>query len=299
MSEDGIGGIGEFLQSRRARIKPADVGLPGLGRRRVPGLRREELAQLAGVSIDYYTRLERGRAHNVSDAILTAIADVLRLDGTERQHLRDLARPGGPASGPRSTSQSRTASSQVRPGLARLLEMMDAVPACVMGRRTDILAYNAMADALYGFSAMPARHRNAARHTFLHPGVHTFYADWSDVAEEAVAFLHLDAGRHPHDTRLAALIGELSLESTTFRTLWARHPVRDKTYGTKRLHHPLVGDLELAYETLVLPGDADQCLVTYTPAAGSASQERLQLLASWQASTTPPLNTYNNADQAR
>ncbi|MBC2904699.1 helix-turn-helix domain-containing protein [Streptomyces sp. PSKA01] len=276
------GGIGEFLKSRRARIQPADVGLPDLGRRRVPGLRREELAQLAGVSIDYYTRLERCRARNVSDAILDAIADVLRLDATEREHLRHLARPSGPAAARRGAGAAG-GRERVRPGLLRLLEMMDAVPACVLGRRTDVLAYNALADALYGFGDMPAEHRNAARHTFLHPGVEHFYADWHTVAEEAVAFLHLDVGRHPHDRRLAALIGELSMHSDTFRTLWAAHPVQDKTYGTKHICHPVVGDLELAYETLLLPGDLDQCLVLYTAPAGSPTEDRLRLLASWQA----------------
>ncbi|MER6679896.1 helix-turn-helix domain-containing protein [Streptomyces olivaceoviridis] len=285
---DFNGGIGEFLKTRRARIQPTDVGLPVLGRRRVPGLRREELAQLAGVSVDYYTRLERGRARNASDAILDAIADVLRLDATEREHLRHLARPSGPAAGRRGAGG---AGERVRPGLLRLLAMMEAVPACVLGRRTDVLAYNAMADALYGFSDMPTEHRNAARHTFLHPGVEDFYADWHAVAEEAVAFLHLDVGRHPNDRRLAALIGELSMHSDTFRTLWAAHPVQDKTHGTKHICHPVVGELELGYETLLLPGDLDQCLVVYTAPAGSPSEDRLRLLASWQASDPPAPQT--------
>ncbi|QFZ16869.1 helix-turn-helix transcriptional regulator [Saccharothrix syringae] len=267
--------LGEFLRSRRARVRPDDVGLPVGGRRRVPGLRREELAMLAGVSVDYYMRLEQGRTPAVSDSVLDAVARVLRLDETERAHLRNLVRP---------TPTRRPAPQRVRPGLLRLLDMVGDVPAFVMGRRSDILASNALADAVYGFGGLSAEERNAARHTFLRPEARTFYRDWPSVAADMVAFLRLDAGRYPDDARLAALVGELSVKDETFRKLWAQHKVLEKTHGTKQLHHPLVGDLDLDYEALRPGGDPDLTLNVYTARAGSPSEERLKLLASWNAS---------------
>ncbi|MDQ2589238.1 helix-turn-helix transcriptional regulator [Saccharothrix yanglingensis] len=267
--------LGEFLRTRRARVRPDDVGLPGGGRRRVPGLRREELALLAGVSVDYYVRLEQGRTPAVSDAVLDAVARVLRLDETERAHLRNLVRPA-PA--------KRPAPQRVRPGLRRLLEMVGDVPAFVMGRRADILAWNPLADALYGFGGLGEEDRNSARHTFLRPEARTFYRDWPTVAADMVAFLRLDAGRYPDDARLAALVGELSVKDETFRTLWAQHKVMEKTHGTKLIAHPVVGDLDLDYESLRPAGDADFTLAVYTAKAGSPTEERLKLLASWAAS---------------
>ncbi|MEU4741507.1 helix-turn-helix transcriptional regulator [Actinosynnema sp. NPDC023658] len=267
--------LGEFLRSRRARVRPDDVGLPGGGRRRVPGLRREELALLAGVSVDYYMRLEQGRTPAVSDSVLDAVARVLRLDETERAHLRNLVRPA---------PTRRPAPQRVRPGLWRLLEVVDDVPAFAMGRRSDILAWNPLADALYGFGALQPEDRNSARHTFLLPEARTFYRDWPAVAADMVAFLRLDAGRYPDDTRLAALVGELSVKDETFRKLWAQHKVQEKTHGTKLMHHPVVGDLDLDYETLRPSGDPDVVLAVYTAKAGSPSEERLKLLASWAAS---------------
>ncbi|MCC8251644.1 helix-turn-helix transcriptional regulator [Saccharothrix luteola] len=266
--------LGEFLRSRRARVRPDDVGLPGGGRRRVPGLRREELAMLAGVSVDYYMRLEQGRTPAVSDSVLDAVARVLRLDETERAHLRNLVRPA-PA--------KRPAPQRVRPGLRRLLEMAVDVPAFVMGRRSDILAWNPLADALYGFGDLPPEDRNSARHTFLRPESRTFYRDWPTVAADMVAFLRLDAGRYPDDARLAALVGELSVKDETFRKLWAQHKVQEKTHGTKLMHHPVVGDLDLDYETLQPTGDPDVVLAVYTARVGSPTEERLKLLASWSA----------------
>ncbi|TVT52692.1 helix-turn-helix domain-containing protein [Amycolatopsis rhizosphaerae] len=265
--------IGEFLRSRRARIQPREVGLPGHGRRRVPGLRREELAQLAGVSVDYYVRLEQGRSQNVSDAVLDSIARVLRLDETERVHLRNLVRPAKKA--------RRSGGQHVRPGVQRMLDMMTDLPAFVLGRRMDILAWNALADAVIGFSAL--ERPNAARHTFLHPEARELYLEWDAVAAETVAYLRLDAGRYPDDPQLCALVGELSMRSEPFRRLWARQDVKDKTHGRKLVRHPFAGDLEFRYETFASPGDSDQLLVAYTVAAGSASEERLRLLASWQA----------------
>ncbi|MEU4765339.1 helix-turn-helix transcriptional regulator [Actinosynnema sp. NPDC023794] len=266
--------LGEFLRSRRARVRPDDVGLPGGGRRRVPGLRREELAMLAGVSVDYYMRLEQGRTPAVSDSVLDAVARVLRLDETERAHLRNLVRPA-PA--------KRPAPQRVRPGLLRLLEMADDVPAFVMGRRSDILAWNPLADALYGFGDLPPEDRNSARHTFLRPESRAFYRDWPTVAADMVAFLRLDAGRYPDDARLAALVGELSVKDETFRKLWAQHKVQEKTHGTKLMHHPVVGDLDLDYETLQPTGDPDVVLAVYTARVGSPTEDRLKLLASWSA----------------
>ncbi|WP_253769514.1 helix-turn-helix transcriptional regulator [Goodfellowiella coeruleoviolacea] len=267
--------IGEFLRARRARIRPEELGLPSYGRRRVPGLRREELAQLAGVSVDYYVRLEQGRSPSVSDAVLDAIGRVLRLDRTEQAHLRALVRPGSSAAAP----DQRV----VRPGLRRVLEMMTDLPAFVLGRRMDFLAWNRLGDAVMGFERMAPADRNAARYAFLHPEARAYYPNWAEVAEETVAHLHLDAGRYPDDPELAALLGELSARDETFRRLWARHDVREKSHGRKLIRHPVVGELDLGYETFPSPGDVDQLLVVYTAEAGSATQERLRLLASWRA----------------
>lgn len=266
--------LGSFLQSRRARIQPEEVGLPPHGRRRVPGLRREEVAQLAGVSVDYYIRLEQGRGKNVSDAVLDAVARVLRLDPTEQAYLRDVARPG-------QTRPHGRRSDRVRPGVRLMLDSMKDTPAFVLGARMDVLAWNALGTAVNGFAGLPDP--NMARAAFLHPGARDFYPDWAAVAAETVAYLRLCAGRHPDDERLCALIGELSLHSADFRRLWADHLVKEKTHGVKRIRHPEVGELELGYETLALPGDPDQWLVVYTAQPGSATAERLAVLASWSA----------------
>lgn len=270
------GDLGDFLRSRRARIRPEDVGLNSYGRRRVPGLRREEVAQLAGVSVDYYIRLEQGRGPSVSDAVLDAIARVLRLDGTEHTYLRTVARPG-------TRKAVSPAAQRVRPGLRLLLDTLDPAPAFVLGRRMDVLAWNALGDAVVGFSRMAAAERNMPRQTFLEPAARELYPDWPAVAAETVAYLRLDAGLHPDDKQLAALVGELSLKSEDFRRLWADHQVQAKTYGVKRIDHPAVGGLTLPYETLGLPGDPDQSLVVYTPEPGSETAERIALLASWAA----------------
>jgi len=268
--------VGAFLQSRRARISPEEAGLVSRGRRRVPGLRREELAELAGVSADYYVRLEQGRATNVSVAVLDAVARILRLDDVEHQHLRNLVRGGRPS--------VRTAPAQVvRPELQRLLDLMETVPAFVLGRRMDIIAWNALADGLCRFGAMAFRERNAARHTFLDPGARTFYTDWETVAAETVAYLRLDAGRHPEDPRLSELVDELAVKDADFRRLWAAQEVKEKTYGAKLLQHPVVGALELGYETFAPPGDPGQLLVAYTADPDSPTADRLRLLASWNA----------------
>jgi transcriptional regulator with XRE-family HTH domain len=278
--------LGEFLRTRRAKISPHQAGLtPAPTVRRVPGLRREEVAQLAGVSVDYYVRLERGRNVNVSEAVLDAIARTLQLTSDERSYLFTVARPA--RTRPRPLPPQR-----VRPGLYRILETLTEAPALVIGRRTDILATNRLARALYtDFDALPRRERNVTRFTFLDENARTLYDDWEGIARTSVAALHLYAGQHPHDPQLAELIGELSLRDPDFRTWWADHDIQRRTYGTKRFHHPLVGDLTLDYEALDVAGDPDQTLGIYTAEPGSPSAQALRLLASWtteQATPHPP-----------
>ncbi|MFF1902248.1 helix-turn-helix transcriptional regulator [Kitasatospora sp. NPDC058218] len=272
--------VGDFLRSRRARIRPEEVGLPSHGRRRVQGLRREEVAQLAGVSVDYYIRLEQGRGASASDAVLAAVARVLRLDEVEAAHLHALARPPRPAAAVRGGQQ-------VREGTRLLLDLMAGVPAFVLGRRMDVLAWNALGDAVQGFSALAPEQRNAARLAFLDPAAREFYPQWDAVAAETVAYLRLDAGRYPEDARLAALVGELSVRSEEFRRLWADHQVKQKTHGVKLIRHPLVGVLDFGYETLAVNGSADQLLVTYTAPPGSPTAQKLAMLASWTAPGAP------------
>ncbi|MEU5192083.1 helix-turn-helix transcriptional regulator [Streptomyces klenkii] len=271
--------LSEFLRSRRARLQPAEVGLtPYGGRRRVPGLRREELAQLAGVSVAYYTRLEQGHGQNVSTAVLEAIADALRLTGAEREHLNRLVRPSVKKTRPCRPPRPQ----RVRPSVQHLLDSMENTPAYVVGRRLDIIAWNRMACALLGdLDAMPAGQRNMAWQIFLEPATRELYTEWEKKAADVVAFLRLDAGRCPEDPQLAALVGELSVKSPEFRSLWAAHNVEDKGFGVKKLHHPVVGPLTLSYETLVLPADQNQQLVTYHAEPGSPSAESLRILASW------------------
>ncbi|WP_037077224.1 helix-turn-helix transcriptional regulator [Pseudonocardia spinosispora] len=270
----------EFLRTRRARLSVDDVEVGGTGGvRRVPGLRREEVAQLAGVSVDYYSRLEQGRHLNVSDEVLDAVARALRLDDVERSYLFQVAR-----SGPRRARRRTPARVQrVRPGVRRILETLDDVaPAFVFGRRMDVLATNRLARALMtDFEALPPRDRNMLRYTFLDESARDLYLDWEEVARDNVAVLRLDAGRHPDDPLLAELVGELAVRSPEFRRWWADHNVRERSHGTKRYHHPLVGDLTIDYEAVALPGDADQTLCIYTAEAGSASETALRLLASW------------------
>jgi transcriptional regulator with XRE-family HTH domain len=275
--------IREFLRTRRARITPDQAGLdPHQGARRVPGLRREEVAQLAGVSVDYYIRLERGQAKGVSTSVLEAVARALRLDEAERDHLFDLTQP----TTTRARRKRPLAPQRVRPALYQALEAL-TVPAVVEGRRTDVLAANRLAHALYtDFEARPRRERNFARFVFLDEAAHTLYADWEAVAENCVASLRLYAGRHPDDPQLTELIGELSVHSDTFRHMWADHDVRVHTSGTKRFHHPLVGDLSLDYVVLAVEADPDQTLVIYTPEPASPSAEALGILAGWTGAST-------------
>ncbi|WP_063789158.1 helix-turn-helix transcriptional regulator [Streptomyces sp. NRRL F-5755] len=266
--------LGEFLRSRRARITPRQAGLSDDGgHRRVPGLRREEIAQLAGVSVDYYVRLERGRRLNVSETVLDAISRALRLDPVERTHLFQLAKPA--AGRPRRTA---TRPQQVRPGLRDLLRILEHTPALVLGRRLDVLASNRMARALLtDFDALPPRERNLVRFMFRDETARSLYTHAQDI----VASLRLYAGRHPHDPLPADLVGELSITDEGFRRWWADQNVHRHTHGSKHFHHPVAGPLTLTYESLTLPADPDQRLSVYTAEAGSSSEEALRLLAAW------------------
>ncbi|MFJ7075111.1 helix-turn-helix domain-containing protein [Streptomyces sp. NPDC098781] len=274
--------LSEFLRTRRARLKPEDVGLPDFGRhRRVPGLRREELAQLAGVSVAYYTRLEQGNGRNVSAEVLDAIARALRLTDAEHAHLMHLAKPK------QHKKKQAARMEHVRPVLRQLLDSIDSVPAYISGRRSDILAWNPMAAAVFGdWAELPARDRNWARLVFLRPEYRELFVEWDQKASDMVAFLRMDAGCHPDDPRLSALVGELSVKSEEFRRLWATHDVKEKSYGVKRLRHPLVGELTLNFESFQLTDGTDQVLITYHAEPGSPSAEALRLLASWGTDAT-------------
>ena len=280
--------IREFLTSRRARITPERAGLRafGSGPRRVAGLRREEVAALAGVSIAYYTKLERGDASGVSDTVLEALSRALQLDDPERAHLFDLVRAQQPVA---RTRRRRSTPPTIRPSVHRLLDRIDA-PAYIRNGRMDIVAINKLGEALYSeILANPRRPANTARFCFLDPRATTFYIDWDDSADASVAVLRAEAGRNPHDQELTSLIGELSTQSEDFRVRWARHDVGTHDAGVKRLHHPLVGRLELTYEGMTLATDPDLVLFVFTAEIGSKSDEALDLLASWAAPERGPI----------
>jgi transcriptional regulator with XRE-family HTH domain len=271
--------LGAFLKSRRAELSPEDAGLHQFGeRRRVPGLRREELAQLAGLSITYYTRLEQGRAGNVSASVLDALARALRLDSDERMHLQTLT---GRAQDPR----RHTRAERPRSSVLALLEQLDTTPAIVHGRRGDVLAWNALGHALYAPDvAFDAPEREATRpnmvqRVFLADYARQLYADRQQKAGDAVAYLRLAAGRYPDDPQMAALIGDLSMKSPEFAALWAGHPVRDCAFATRRFEHPQVGSMVLTEEVLPLSDDPGQRLVLVSAEPGSASAQSLALLA--------------------
>jgi transcriptional regulator with XRE-family HTH domain len=274
--------VREFLSTRRAKIGPEQAGIPLYGRRRrVPGLRREEVAQLAGVSTDYYTRLEKGNLSGASDTVLDAIAQALHLDDAERAHLFDLARAarGTAAREPRRRPQSR-----VRPSMQRILESMTTAPAFIRNGRLDVLAVNRLGRALYApVFEDPTRTPNLARFCFLDPRADDFYPDWEGAANTTVALLRTEAGRAPYDRALTDLVGELATRSDAFRTRWAAHNVRLHRTGTKHFHHPVVGDLSLAFDAMELPADPGLTLTAYTAEPGTPSAEKLVLLASWSA----------------
>jgi transcriptional regulator with XRE-family HTH domain len=279
--------VREFLTSRRARLSPADVGLPDVGQRRVPGLRRGEVATLAGVSIEYYAKLERGVIAGASSSVLEAIVRALRLDDTERAHLFDLARTadGIPTSGRSRRRSSKPVAS--RPSLHWALEAITDGIAFVRNPQQDLLATNALGRVFYSpLIGDGGRIPNLARFQFLDPAARDFYPDWDLFAHMCVSIMRAEAGRDPHDRGLQELVGELSTQSETFRRLWGIHDVRTHGAGTKRFHHPEVGELILAYEELAITAEPGQVLIVYTAEPGSPSAEKLRLLASLAAALT-------------
>ncbi|GGS37276.1 MULTISPECIES: helix-turn-helix transcriptional regulator [Actinokineospora] len=269
--------LGRFLKSRRSRLTPDQAGIDVLTRRRVSGLRREEVAALAGISVEYYVRLEQGRASKPSDAVLDALARALFLDEVERRYLDDLARPR--AGAPRGSRADRP-----RAELVQLLSMLDRVPALVLNHRMDVLAWNRLSPQLFfDFAAAAPRDRNLARFAFLDEASKERFLDWNDVARATVGQLRLAAGRHADDDALATLLGELTMKSPVFRTLWAGRDVKQRTHGVKRFHHPLIGELPLRFENFDVCGESGQRLVTFSPEPGSPAQSALELLAMWTA----------------
>jgi transcriptional regulator with XRE-family HTH domain len=289
--------IREFLTSRRARITPEQAGLRtyGTGPRRVPGLRREEVALLAGVSVDYYTRLERGNLSGVSETVLEALARALQLDETERGYLLDLAR----ATHPVATRRRRTRQ-QIRPAVQQMLDALTSVPAFVRNGRLNIVGTNRLGRALYSehFDSH-AQPPNTARFVFLDDRSHSFYTDWSTVAADVVAVLRAEAGRDPYDRELSDLVGELSTRSELFRTLWAAHSVRTHDSGVKNMRHPLVGELELSFEAMELVADPGLTMWIYTAEPGSRSEEALNLLGSWTATPDEETMDADHEEQPR
>lgn len=271
--------LGDFLRSRRARVTPEDAGISSYGTRRVPGLRREELALLAGVSVTYYTRLEQGQSTNASKSVIDAISRALSLSEDEHAHLHDLARP--PAAKPRRRPKPDT----VRVGTKTLIDAMTTVPAIVLGRSTEVLAWNRLGHALIGGHfdyAAPEQDRtrpNLTRMLFLDSHTRELYANWDEEASRAVASLRLVAGRYTDDRNLTDLIGELCIASDDFARLWAKHPVHNCMSGTKRLNHPQVGTLDVGFEMLHLPDAPGHRIMTYTAVEGTSAQQSLALLA--------------------
>jgi transcriptional regulator with XRE-family HTH domain len=272
--------VREFLGSRRARITPEQAGLPAYGgNRRVEGLRREEVAMLAGVSVDYYVRMERGNLSGASESVLDALAHALQLDEAEREHLFALARTAGP-----SPRRRRTTPTSVRPAVQQVLDAITDAPAWVRNGRHDIMAMNRMARALYApVLADPRRPANTTRFVYLDPAAPEFFVDWERVAGDAAAMLRLEAGRNPNDPALITLVGELSTRSEIFRQRWASHDVQYHRSGRKRLRHPVVGELDLSFEAMELPSEPGLFLNVYTANPDSPSADALKMLASWAA----------------
>jgi transcriptional regulator with XRE-family HTH domain len=283
--------IREFLRSRRARVAPETAGLPAYGgRRRVQGLRREEVALLAGVSVEYYVRIERGSLAGTSDGVLDALAAALQLDEAEHDHLLHLARQSGAPSGRRRHEPSVT----VRPALQEVLDAITGAPALIRNGRLDVLAMNRLGAALYSpVLADPRRPANTARFVYLHPReAETFFVDYDQAARNAAAMLRMELGRNPHDGELFALVNELSMGSELFRDQWASQNVRLKGHGSKRVHHPVVGLLDLNFESMDLPTDPGLQMNVYTAPPGGPASDSLALLASWAGEETDtPLPT--------
>jgi transcriptional regulator with XRE-family HTH domain len=298
------GDIREFLMSRRARLTPAQAGITEYGRgRRVQGLKREEVAILAGISNEYYARLERGNLRGVSESVLNALARALQLDEAERIHLFDLARAAAPPSSGaptgRPAGRSRT---DVRPSIRRLLDSMTETPAYIRNARMDILAANKLCFALYAGVLTPETlPMNIARFVFLDPRAPDFFVQWDSIADDFTSALRIQAGKSPQDAALNQLVGELATNSTAFSTRWARHDVRLHQTSMKRLHNALIGEIELTGDALELTGDG-LTLIAYTAEPASQAQQQLDLLASWHADaehTTADLHDAPTPAQAR
>lgn len=284
---DQDNGIKEFLTSRRARLSPEQVGLRSYGRRRVPGLRRDEVAQLAEISVEYYGRLERGNLKGVSESVLRSIARALRLDDTEERHLRDLMHAAKTSIRP---ARQRVAPTGVRPSVQRMLDAMTTIPAIVQNSRLDMLATNRLGRAFYlDHWDNPTHKANHARFIFLDPRGRDFAPDWDAAAADVVALLRAAAGRDPLDRQLSDLIGELSTRSDEFRTRWGAHNVLQQKAGAKRVHHRIVGDMTVEFDVLELLAAPGTMLYTYSAEPGSPSEDSLQLLANWAVSNQATL----------
>ena len=286
--------ISEFLTSRRARVSPEQAGLTSYGARRVPGLRREEVAVLAGVSVPYYTRLERGDMSGASDGVLEALAQALQLDDAERAHLFDLARAAAPTG---ARPRRRSAKPRIRPEVQWTLDAITGAGAYVSNDRLDMLAANALGRALFSeLYTSPARPANHARFVFLDPRAETFYADWDRAARETAAILRAAAGRNPYDRDLSDLVGELATQSEAFRTHWAAHNVRFHATAVKHLHHPVVGELSLSFNRLDIAADPGLTVFIYAAEPATRSAEALNLLGSW-AATVDLIEPVETSDQ--
>lgn len=272
--------IREFLTTRRAKLAPAQVGLPDFGgRRRVPGLRREEVALVAGVSSEYYKRLERGNATGVSESVIDGVSRALQLDDAEHAHLHDLVRAANAGAHPQQR-QRPARTSQLSAGMRQTVDAMSTVPVFVQNGRLDAVATNALGRALFSEMLDDARPPvNAARFLFLDPRAQTFYREWDAQARQIVAVLRAEAGRSPYDRQLSDLVGELSTRSELFRKLWGAHDVREHRTGLKNVHHPVVGDLDLTFQAMDLASDRGLQMIVFSAEPGSATHERLQLLA--------------------
>lgn len=271
-------GLGAFLRARRAALVPHDVGLPDEGGpRRVTGLRREEVARLAAISVDYYTRLEQGRVQ-ASASVLATLARALRMDEDQRTYLYEAAGKGG------SAPRARRPVQKVRPAARRLLDQLTETPALVLGERMDVLAWNTAATTLYlDFAQVPPARRNYLRLLFTHPTMRSLHTEWAHDARDAVAALRMEAGATRDDVELTHLVGDLSVHDTDFRTWWAEHRVNSASYGTKHYRHPVVGDLTLDCDTWTIPDGSGQKLMVLTAEPGSPSHDALRILASWSA----------------
>ena len=273
--------LSAFLTSRRAKLTPSQAGLPDFGgRRRVPGLRREEVALLAGMSAEYYKRLERGNAGGVSEAVLDGVSRALHLDEAEHAHLHELVRAANEGMHPQ--RQRRTKKQQLSAAMQQTIDAMSTVPVFIQNGRLDAIATNTLGRALFAPMFEDARTPvNAARFLFLDRRSHDFYRDWENNTRQIVALLRSEAGRSPHDRNLSNLVGELCTRSELFRRLWGAHDVREHRDGLKRVHHPVVGDLDLTYQSMDLASDRGLLMLVFSAEPGSASHERLQLLSNW------------------